>query len=286
MKPYALASILLAAIPLIPARAQFARRYASGDTVSYVMNGLNAEEGRDSIRYRGAASGVVTRDSAGRWSEQLTWTQLDRNDAHVALDPPHARQVLSLAPEWQALPDLRGVAPQLIGPMLDLFTFYVDAKLAVSQAGVRAPGDSVLLPLGVGGSWADGQSVVMGKDAVDFQIRLISVAADRATIEVRHVPPAASKLALAAPWMNQAVGTLPNNWVEVVKRPDSRYRARVGSESFDVVLEIGRSDGRLLSAVMHNPVEVVERDCDDAALSVCGSQRRYWISRVITLAGH
>ncbi|HWH53655.1 MAG TPA: hypothetical protein VN651_19040 [Gemmatimonadaceae bacterium] len=280
-----LALALSLSVPAASAASQLARRYAAGDTIGYVMDGLNSEGGRDTIRYRATAAGIVTRDSTGRYAEQLTWTHLDRNGSGVPLDPRRARQTLSLAPEWQLLPDLRDAAPELIGPMLDLFTYYVDAKLAVAQPSVRSPGDSVLLPLGVGGSWADGRSVLIGKDAVDFEIKVLSVAGDRATVQVRHVPPQANKLDLPAAWMNEPVATLPNNWVEVVERTDGHYRARVGAESFTVELQLSRKDGRLLSATMQNPVAVVERDCEDRALSVCGPPRRYLISRVIMLQG-
>jgi hypothetical protein len=275
---------LLAAAPLAPGQSQLARRYSAGDTIRYVMTGVHAEAGRDTLRYRATARGTVARDSLGRWAEHLTWTRLERNGTSVALAADLAQETLTLAPEWQVLPDLRHVDPGLVGPVLDLFTFYVDAKLA-AQAALRSPGDSVVLPLGVGGSWADGQSVILGKDAVDFEIRLVALTADRTTVQVRHVPPHADKLDLPASWMREPVAQLPNNWVEVTHLPDGRYRARVGAESFSVDLGISRADGRILSASMQNPVDIVERDCDDRALSVCGAPRRYWISRVITLDG-
>jgi hypothetical protein len=142
------------------------------------------------------------------------------------------------------------------------------------------------LPLGVGGSWADGHSVLLGKDAIDFEITLVTLAADRATVQVRHVPPRASKLELPAAWMSDPVGPAPNNWVEVVERPDGHYRARVGVEVFNVELQISRRDGRLLFATMQNPVTLVERDCEDRALNVCGPPRRYRIDRLLTLHGN
>jgi hypothetical protein len=273
----------LIAAPIVAGRTQIPRRYVGGDSIAYVMNGINTEGGRDTIRYRGAAVGIIVRDSLNRWAERLTWTRLDRNGALVPLDPSRARQTLTLEPDWQLLPDLSRVDPGLIGPMLDLFTFYVDAKLAAAQPAMRIVGDSVLLPLGVGGSWANGQSVVLGKDAVDFEIRLVGLTPDRATVDVRHVPPREKKLDLPAAWMNDRVGARPNNWVEVAQTPDRHYRARVGAESFTVELQLSRADGRLLGATMQNPVDVVERDCDDRALSICGPPRRYHISRVINL---
>jgi len=279
--------LLLALIitPIAAGRAQLARRYAAGDTIAYVMNGINTEGGRDTLRYRGTAVGIVARYSLGRWVEQLTWTRLDRNGTMVRIDPSRARQTLTLAPDWQLLPDLSRVDPGLIGPMLDLFTFYVDAKLAAGQPTVRSPGDSTLLPLGVGGSWANGQSVLVGKDAVDFEIKLVAETPNRATVQVRHVPPREIKLDLPADWMKDPVGGRPNNWIEVAQTSDRHYHARVGTESFTVELQLSRVDGRILGATMENPVDVVERDCDDRALSVCGPPRRYRISRMITLEG-
>jgi hypothetical protein len=49
------------------------------------------------------------------------------------------------------------------------------------------------------------------------------------------------------------------------------------------VLDIALSDGRIRSATMDNPVDVMERVCRDAALTSCGEARRYRIHRHIVV---
>jgi hypothetical protein len=50
----------------------------------------------------------------------------------------------------------------------------------------------------------------------------------------------------------------------------AQYVAAVGRETFDVQLVVSLVDGRIVSATMDNPVDVLERTCSDAALTSCG----------------
>jgi hypothetical protein len=59
--------------------------------------------------------------------------------------------------------------------------------------------------------------------------------------------------------------------------------AGVGQETLDVEIKVALATGRILSATMDNPVEVMERACNDAALTDCGNPQRYSIRRQITL---
>jgi hypothetical protein len=267
------------------AQQPLARRYAVGDTIHYQMRAINVE-GADTIRYQAAVDGRVVRDSTGLFIEQLIWSHLVRGSASIALPNNAARagQTLSLASGWQPVPSLSDLDPRLVGPVLDLFTFYVDLKLAASQSAIAKRGDHVYLALGIGGSWADGTRTIVGRDAVDFDVTLEELSRDQATVVVKHLAPAAEKLELPAAWMRDPVGDRPNNWVDVTKTTDGRYRARVGQETFRVDMTISSLDGRLLSATMDNPVDVVERVCTNTALDDCGTPVRYRIRRVISLA--
>ena len=79
------------------------------------------------------------------------------------------------------------------------------------------------------------------------------------------------------------VGDAANNWVQVIKRADGGFTAEVGRESFDVAIRLDLADGKILSATMDNPVDVVRRQCADAALSQCGDPLRYRIHRHVEL---
>jgi hypothetical protein len=127
--------------------------------------------------------------------------------------------------------------------------------------------------------------VVLGEDAVDFDITLTAVDTVRAfaRLDVRHVPTTDQHVTLPAEWMRAPLFETPNNWVQVTHADDGRYIAGVGRETFDVQWVVRLSDGRLMSATMDNPVEVLERRCDDAALTVCGDPVRYRILRTIVV---
>jgi hypothetical protein len=48
-------------------------------------------------------------------------------------------------------------------------------------------------------------------------------------------------------------------------------------------LKVSTEDGRLLSAHMENPVDVVDRHCKDAALTDCSESTRFKILRQISI---
>jgi len=177
------------------------------------------------------------------------------------------------------------VQAALIGPITDLLTFYADAKIAMNQKGLVRAGDHAYVSFGAPNSWADGTRVVIGEDAIDFNVTLQSIdpATQVAIVVVRHLPPQHPQIKLPARWMSTPVSESQNNWVQVEKKSDGTYVAGVGQETFDVELKIALATGRILSATMDNPVDVMERACTDAALTACGSPERYRILREITL---
>jgi len=80
------------------------------------------------------------------------------------------------------------------------------------------------------------------------------------------------------------VGDYPNNCGEVEKTSQGKYSAEVGEETFEVMIRLSLLSGRILSAKMDNPVDVLGRDCDDPALSKCGAPQRDRIRRQISLS--
>lgn len=258
------------------------RRYAEGETLRYLMKGLN--RGR---HYEVVASGVVRKNADGRFLEEYTWSDLVVDGAGVQLSPASAsfRQRVSLDPgHVPSMPNLASVDRSLIGPVLDFLNFYADLQLAIKQPNLISPGSHVFFPRAAPNSWADGKIVLIGEDAVDFDITLTSVdtAAQIAVVTVRHVPPPNPQVHLPASWMRQPVGDTSNNWVQLTKAADG-YVASVGKEIIDVRITVSLANGRILSATMDNPVQVLERTCKDAALMDCGKPTRYDIRRQIQL---
>lgn len=257
------------------------RRYRVGETLNYGMKGVN--EGR---RYEATAKGVVKRNTDGTFFEEFTWTSLTMNGKNVPI-PSEAGffQDVSLALDYgMSIPDF-GKVPMLVGPVLDLMTFYVDLQLAARQETLAHPGDHAYVKIGGANSWADGRYVLEGEDSLDFDITLekVNTAEHTAELLVKHVPPAQPGITVPAEWMRKRVADTPNNWMEVHKDDKGKYVAAVGKETFDVRIQVDLSDGKILSATMNNPVETIERTCSNEDLTDCDEARPHHILRQIEL---
>ncbi len=104
---------------------------------------------------------------------------------------------MSLDPGWKpAIPNLAGVDPALIGPVTDFLNFYVDLQLAMKEPSLTGAGSHALVTHGKPNSWADGKRVLIGEDAIDFDITLatLDIVAGVAVVIVRHVPPATARV--------------------------------------------------------------------------------------------
>jgi hypothetical protein len=269
------------------AQSPITRRYSAGDSIAYHMTGVNAGRS-DTARYTADVAGNVVRDSVGGFVEHLAWTNLIVNGHGVSLPlpgSPRTAQHLSLSPRWRPTADTRGLAPELLAPVLDLLTFYVDLQLAGRLPALAKPGDHAFLPLSVSPTWGDGITLLRGQDAIDFDVTLtvIDTTANTASVVVRHVPPAKPVIDFPASWMDEPIGSAPNNWLQVSKLPNGRYSGAAGRETFDVVLTVSTRDGRLTRATMSNPVDVIERVCTDAKMTECDSPVRYRIMRDISV---
>jgi hypothetical protein len=252
-----------------------ARHYREGEKISYHRKATNKDLNH-TTSYEAEADGVVKKDAAGNFFEEFQWSGLVINGHALQIPPADAdfRQTLSLDPRFRAgFPDLRKADPGLIGPVLDLMTFYVDLELAIRQGSLNHPGGHAHVKLGKPNSWAAGAGVILVEDSIDFDIHLqvVDRSAQTATLLVRHVPPA------------QPVADAPNNWVQAGKNSDGTYTASIGKQTFDDVIKLSLVDGRVLSATMDNPVEVLERKCTNAALTDCGDPIRYEIRREIEI---
>lgn len=262
------------------------REYRDGETLAYHMKAINEGHLR-TVRYEAEATAKVSEGPAGQFVESVAWTRLIVGGEPLVLTPASQefREGLSLSPEYTlSVPDLSKVQPILIGPIVDLLTFYADVQLAMRQNDLLKAGDHVYVKHGVPSSWADGTYTVFGQDSIDFDITLAKVDATthEATLLVRHVPPAKAQILFPVAWMGAPVGKLPNNWAEVEKS-DGKYLAEVGEELFEVTIKLAMPSGRIISADMDNPVEVLERDCEDATLTKCDAPTRYRIHRQISL---
>jgi hypothetical protein len=261
------------------------RQYREGEKLVYRMKGVN-----ENWHYVIVADGVVKKDAAGKYFEEYQWTHMMSAGQPVELSAGSAemRQRLTLDPDQNpSKPDLSKADPKTIGPITDMMTFYVDLWLAGKFGVLKKAGDHFYFrnPMPPS-SWADGARVILGEDAIDFDMTLKSVdtAAGTALLEVKHVPPHDSALPLKAAWMQAPVGSGANNWVEVTKTPEGKYQAGVGEETFTVDVTVSLADGHIVSATMDNPVKTIERTCEDEALTKCGDTKPHAILRTIEIA--
>ncbi len=265
---------------------QLHRHYVAGERIAYKMDAIN--QGRfKTVRYQAEAEAQVERDPAGVYSEAVRWTALTLDGSALPLTSAsrHFQENLSLAPDFKlTVPDLSKVQPALIGPIVDLLTFYADVQLAMRQTSLRRSGDHVLFHHGTPNSWADGTYTLFGQNAVDFDITFAALNRTRATLVVRHVPPSVERIPFPAAWMATPISDAPNNWAEVEKDASGRYQAEVGRETFEVTIELDPASGRILFAKMDNPVDVLARECIDRELATCGVPTRYQTRRQISLA--
>jgi hypothetical protein len=165
-------------------------------------------------------------------------------------------------------------------------TFYSDEWLANRMGALRKPGDHFYFVVPFNPSWADGTHVLLGEDSIAFDMTWKSTneADHTALILIRHVPPAKPNVHLTADWMKKPVADTPNNWVEVEKNQDGKFDAAVGNETFDVLLTIDLTDGKILAGTMDNTVKTVHCTCEDQALTKCGEPVPHQIYRKIEIA--
>ncbi|HTS11185.1 MAG TPA: hypothetical protein VMH00_03630 [Candidatus Limnocylindrales bacterium] len=268
----------------VESRGPLTRQYRDGEKLAYLMKGVN-----ESWRYEVEADGVVKEDADGTFFEEYRWVNFVSNGKRIKL--PGAtedfRQQVSLDPNRPPrMPDLSRVDRKLIGPITDFLTFYVDLWLANKTGQLVHTGDHFYFKRGTPNSWADGNRVILGESSIDFDFTLTSInQSDKtATLLVRHVPPQKPEIKLPAEWMRAPVANTPNNHVEVDKTENGHYRAAVGKETFDVELKVSLDDGKILSGTMTNPVTLIERECEDAALTRCGGAKPHNILRRVEIA--
>lgn len=265
-----------------------ARHYQEGEKLTYHMKATNKDRVNNTA-YEIDAVGTVKKDAAGSFVEEYAYTNFVVNGKLVAMTPAMKdfRQNLSLDSATPAgVPNLSQVV-QMVGPITDMLTFYADLWLSIKLDKFAKPGDHFYFDAmaNTPNSWADGNYTIIGEDVIAFDITLKDVDATNkiGTLEVRHVPPPKPQIKIPAEWMRTPVADTPNNWVQLQKMDDGKYSGEVGKETFDAIIKISLVEGKILSATLDNPVEVIERDCTDIALTKCGDPMRYQIRRQVEI---
>lgn len=258
------------------------RRYREGEKLSYLMKAVN-----ENRHYEIRADGIVKNDGDG-FVEEYAFSNFVLEGKPVAFAPSTlgARLQVTLDPNHNpSVPNLASFDQRIIGPVTDFLTFYVDLWLAVKAGHLVLPGDHFYFQKGTPNSWADGTYTILGEEVIDFDFTLKAVnpTAKTATLLVRHVPPANPQIKIPTEWMRKPVADTANNWVEIQKRSNGKFLAAVGKETFDVTIEVSLADGKILSGTIYNPVNTIEAECDDLALTKCAPPKPHPILRQIEI---
>ena len=284
MSVVVLCGLLAASAPAFATESPVARHYRDGEVFRYMIEGEHAQDGVVNHSYRAVAGVVVKKSTDGVFREEFQWGKIhnDGDDVDLPADAANFRQQLSLDPASKlSIPDLSKVGAFLGGPITDALTFYVDDRLVIGHAAnLRKAGDSLHVPYGKPSSWAHG-NVLTGYDCIDFDVEIVALSSETATLKVRHVPPPESCGQLPAEWMKKPVSDTANNWFQVEKNEKGLYEAGAGNETFDAEVVVLRPSGIIRSATMDNPVLIEERTCKDAALADCGPVQKTKIVRKI-----
>jgi hypothetical protein len=259
------------------------RHYDEGEKLIYHMTGSNQQ-----WHYKIDANGVVKKDADGKFYEEYAWSEMISDGAAYSLPEASQQfhQKLSLESDTSpSVPDLSHVDPKIIGPITDLLTVYSDLWLANKMGLFSKAGDHFYFKRSTPNSWADGNYVLLGQDSIDFDLTLTKVdqANQTATLVVRHLPPQNPQIKISVDWMRAPVADTPNNWVEVEKHGEKKIVAEVGKETFEAEINVSLKNGKIISATIDNPVEVLSRDCEDVELSRCSEPKRFQIRRQIEI---
>ncbi|MGM0601170.1 MAG: hypothetical protein ACQETH_15275 [Candidatus Rifleibacteriota bacterium] len=236
------------------------RGYQQGEIFHYKMDGSNDGHIYSAIsRHQVLKTGKV-------WTEKITWISLIYDGKKIDLSSMKDFEFfLSLDPDFNfAIPDITKIKPairnQILGPIFDLMTFYVDLNPALFQDKLEEikTGKAIRLPYNQPSSWADGHYHVLAEDCLDFIVTYRDLNKLLSMLRVEHVPPKSDlRINLPEPWMRKpVVKGKNNNWVQVSRMPDkNKFAVSYGYEYFDVHLCIDKKDGKIVYANLYNPVE-------------------------------
>lgn len=266
--------ILLLVLNIHSVFAEFPhRQYKEGQTLVYRMRGIN-----DGRHYE-AVSHHLVKKKGDSYYEEVVWKSLNYEGKKIDLSPmKDFRQIVSLDSNFvNSMPDIASLDPRsipfILGPILDLMTFYVDLnpRLFASKINELEKGTRLTIPYNKPSSWADGRRVILGEDCIDFRLTFQSSEKRKPLLRVEHIPPQSNlNLNLPEDWMRIPVSKLgPNNWVQIIKTsiPQTPYMVSYGYEYFDVHIYLDSGDGKIVFAEMYNPVEKMNRTAGDVTMA-------------------
>lgn len=254
--------------------APLIRHYQLGEVINYNMRGYNVT-GSTPRSYTISAQGQLTKKPSGVFEESFRWMDLVINDVPITLSEQSQsyRQLLSLDRAYDIpFPTGEEFQSELGGPVWDLMSFYADLRIAAHSGRLLKEGDRFSFIHSKPNSWVKNDpNLIIAEDCIDFDFVLKEIDDNnmRVVLVASHVPPDKTCVNLPAPWMKESVSDKPNNWVQVKRVPEG-FEVEVGREDFVDIITIELGTGRIIEAIMNNPLNTIERLCSDEALLNCG----------------
>ena len=184
------------------------------------------------------------------------------------------------------LPSLEGLEQPLVGAIADLQTFLLSVSPAVGSNRLHKVGASYTSPQPQLGSWANGTSVLVGRDCIQITVKLTGLTKENAAFETTYSVPSKTcpDFEPLADWMKDPVDpeTDANNFQQVLAAGE-RLHVMWGRENFVVKTVVRRTDGRILSGRMENHLRLMMKVGCDKNLKNCNGTMPLRLERRLTL---
>lgn len=257
------------------------RKYIVGETQKYRILNSYFTNGNPTGGYEGRAISTVKTEAGGVFFEEIQWTKISKNGSSIEI-PADFRQYVSHDPRF--ILKLPPLTLSNSAALFDTLNFYANYFVAMKSKVQKAGDHDYVDNLGVPATWTDGKTVIFGADCIDFDITLLSVSGDSASIRVVNTP---SKnicnysYPTELTWLSRFMKDTSNNWFNVVDLKNGSFVVQYGLEVINTVINVNLSSGKILSASMHNPVTHQTAICKGLGKDTCGDFKKETLSREV-----
>lgn len=268
----------------------YAREYRVGSQLDYVLATRVLHNGKPASNSVAVAHDAVVSRS-GVPFDRVTFRHLKEcsgsGSAKCKILDSYASEVapvyVSLAAHGTiSMPRLK--VSEMTGTVTDFVTFWVAMSAKMGIAKLHRPGDHLLVPAPILGSWANAGSIPLGRDYLAVAQQLVSMTPDTVTFRTSFRPPDQHGLAMAQAWMQTPVsGSTPNNFEQLIEQGKAGATVMWGHEKFTITTTVRRTSGVILEAQMENELDLQMRMGCTSDADHCGPAMPFTVTRHETL---
>ncbi len=246
----------------------FGRKYVIGETYRYQLTLEEFHNGNWDHTNVSVCELRVVKDSLGTPYDEVHWISKkvfrakdstdDSKDA--LLVKPY---VISLDPKGKIdLPKIE--VSEMTEPIQDFNTFFVGVSPLIGSQKLKKLGDSTSLQVPVKADFSNGSTILKGEDCIGISIKMIDVTTQTVTLRASFNPPQIPCLSFLTTDMNSpVVADTLNNFQMVIRTGADQYLIQYGREMFYINSTIEKSNGKIISAVMSNKLNLkMKINCD------------------------